>query len=201
MSFGRHANTQEPEQIFNMLINEPKDSVRVRLLWVFRRAAIPRLDLKLFEWALCKNKDLRSAAISALSQVSDKKIYELGREIVLNQELFEDTVEVVDLFIKNYRNDIPQLLLTSLKGVDVDEYGMHSIGCSIIELVDQNCDSELSVLFNWVYEETPCTQCRYDAIIHLERLQQLNKRLINECKFDASEEIRDFVSNLNRYPN
>ena len=41
--FGRHATPEELEAIYARLMQEKDDAIRVRLLWVFRRAPLPRL--------------------------------------------------------------------------------------------------------------------------------------------------------------
>ena len=198
LSFGRHATPQELEQVFHILMNETKESVIIRLLWVFRKVAMPQLHPKLFEWALCETPELKLAAISALSQVTDKKIYEFGKEMVSNVGLIGDNAAAIDLFVNNYGDDIPQLLSASLKDIELDEQEAHSIGFNIVDLAEKNSDQKLSTLLKWVYENTPCTNCRYKAIEHLAELKQLDEALINECKYDASEEIRGFAMKLSK---
>jgi hypothetical protein len=48
----------------------------------------------------------------------------------------------------------------------------------------------------WVYENTPCSNCRERAAKGLNEIGALSQEMIDECLWDGSEEIRKFAKGL-----
>ncbi len=193
VGFGRYATTEELDKIYSLLLKEPDESVIVRLLWVFRRTPMPYLNSALFEWATGTHKLLRSASIAALSQMSDSQVHNLAQSKVANNEILGADSEAIDLFIHNYESDDAKLIEQALNLVKPDREDAHSLGYSVLSVVKQQKDAALAEALEWVYENTPCTNCRYRAIVQLDGFQQLKSELIQECFYDASPEIREFA--------
>lgn len=192
-AFGRKATKEELEQVYNNLLSETDEAVKLRLLWVFRRIPMPNLDDRLIEWATGDDEPFREAAIAALAQLSDKRVHKLARLKMQNRELLGADSEAIDLFIYNYDSPDAGLIFQALLSVEPTVDEAHTLGYSITKLAEQNNDPRLGDSLKWVYENTPCTVCRYDAVLQLHGREQLSPSLIQECLFDASEEIRDFM--------
>jgi len=196
VNFGRHATPSELQQIYSLLLNETDTSIQLRFLWVFRRTEMPQLYPRLFDWANGTNEPLRSASIAALSQISDKQVHTFARKKIQNNELTGPDNEAIYLFINNYENGDAQLITQSLSILDPDDEDTHSLAYNVIELADKQNDPNLAGAMKWVYHNTPCTNCRYSSVIHLDKFKQLEDSLVQECLFDASEEIRTFAQQL-----
>jgi hypothetical protein len=193
VQFGQNATPSELEQVYAHLLTEKDPAVRLRLLWVFRRAPLPRLEETLFEWAKDPDDALRSAAIAALAQKADLRVHQLARSKARAGKLLSGDDEALDLFLKNYEDDDALLIDRALDGLRPDPEEAHSLGTSVIELTEQKQDPKLTNALRWVYENTPCTNCRYRTVKQLSSLGRLEDQLVDECEFDADVEIRAFA--------
>lgn len=191
--FGRHATPEELQEIYAQLLHEPDDDVRVRLLWVFRRTPLPQLDEVLFRYADGSNDALKAASIAALAQTGDERVHALARAKVQAGRLVGADSEALDLFLKNYAQEDARLVTEALAGLQPNPEDAHSLGFSIIYLVEQYKDAELTNALRWAYEQTPCTNCRHRVLKQLRELNQLDNQLLYECQFDAEEDIRLFA--------
>lgn len=192
-SFGRHATAEELKEIYLHLLSETEAAVRLRLLWVFRRAPLPDLDEMLFRWAEGSEDALRQAAIAALAQKADERVHTLARAKTRAGQLMGSDKEALSLFLNNYAADDAPLIIQALVSLNPNREDAHSLGFSLAELAEQKRDVELAEALTWVYENTPCMHCRYRAIKQLASVEQLNEALLSECEFDAEEDIRAFA--------
>ena len=97
------------------------------------------------------------------------------------------------LFLHNYDSSNSALIAKGLDGLHPDSEDAHSLGYSIRELAGRYDDPGLVDAMLWVYEETPCGFCRYQAIRWLDHHGQLTEILRFECQYDAEEDIQAFV--------
>jgi hypothetical protein len=193
VTFGKHANVEELEVIYDELLTESDHAVRTRMLWVFRRTKVPRLDEKLFEWANAPEDDLRAASISALAQISDESVHVFARKKLESRNFTGVDPEVFELFINNYDVRDAELINKRLVDLQPDLHDAHSIGLSLIKLADRYEDPGLAASVVWTYENTPCTHCRHATVLWLNHHLKLSDEQRFECKFDAEEEIRALV--------
>jgi hypothetical protein len=192
-AFGMHATLVELEIVLTQLLQEPGPAVRMRLLWVFRRGKLPRLDAQLFAWVNGKDEGLRSAAIAALARVSDPQVHRLAREKVEIGQLLGADQEGLNLFLYNYEDQDASLIARGLAGLHPNADEAHSLGYSAMELAEKFPGQELTETVVWVYENTPCAFCRYTAVKWLDQLGLLTAAQRYECQFDANEDIREMV--------
>jgi hypothetical protein len=193
MAFGRHATSEELEIIYTNLLTETEPLVLQRLLWVFRRAKLPRIDDKLLQWANGPEKALRSGAIIALTQLSDERINSLARDKAQTGSLLGADNVALDLFNNNYAPKDVDLIVQALTRLQPSADDAHSLGLSIIELAEKYEDRRLEKAVLWAYENTPCSFCRLKAVQWLDRFQMLPEALRFECKYDAEDDIRAYV--------
>ncbi len=189
-SFGMHATPEELESVFAQLLQENESATQMRLLWVFRRGKLPRLDSQLFAWANGVDKGLRAAAIAALAQVSDPQVHRLAREKVETGQLLGADREALDLFLNNFEDQDAGLIACRLAGIHPNADEAHSLGYSAMELADKVPGQELEEAVLWVYENTPCAFCRYKAVEWLDQAGLLTGAKRYECRNDADEDIR-----------
>jgi hypothetical protein len=195
MTFGIRATAAELETIFALLLTEADEDICLRLLWVFRRAPLPRLaDLprarlrqRLFDWADSQYGKLRMAAVAALARISDNRVYRLGRSKLANRQLTGVDTGTIDLFINNYHAGDAQLILAVLNEVEIDNEDLFSIGYSILRLSEKQSNLELGLLLNWMYDRTPCSCCREQAVTRLKEDGQITDILLAEYPFDSTE--------------
>ncbi len=198
--FGSHATKEELEIIYASLISENDPEVRMRLLWVFRRAQLPRLDHVVFQWASGKDEGIRSAVIAALTQVKDEKVHELAKEKVKKLELLGPDHEAIGLFHRNYEESDAELITSSLSSLMVNDEDAHALGYDLIELSESQADPNLSDAMKWVYEFTPCTFCRFKTLLQLKKFGFVDDKIADESKFDVNEDIRALFNSSCYHP-
>ncbi len=186
-SFGCRATGVELAEILNLLSRERDEEICLRLVWIFWRTPLPRLVDCLFGWVDSHNKQLRIATIKALSQISDRRVYELARMKVANYQLFGADIKTIDLFIHNYHLGDAELIFNSLNNEKIDNEDLVLIGCSIIALSEKEANPELSILLAWMYDRTPCSCCRSRAVKQLQQDRQLPDRILTEYQFDSTK--------------
>lgn len=193
MGFGQHATPGELEEIYRRLMMETDEEVQVRLLWVFRRAPLPRINELFLLWAGGCNDALKEASLYALSQISDPRIHALARAKVKEGRLRGEDCKTLHLFLNNYQPEDAPLIMTALGAIEPNPDEAHSLGLDLINLSERHGDGGLAPALRWVYENTPCSKCRHGAIEQLDRLNQLPDDVVYECLFDGDEEIRAFA--------
>lgn len=193
--FGRHATPEELEAIYARLMQEKDDAIRARLLWVFRRAPLPRLADVFVEWADGPNPELRSAAIAALSQVSDGRVHALAVSKAREGKLMNEDAEALSLFLNNYAPiSDARLIARALTDLRTDDDSAHRLGWGVLDLFERHADTALAPALKWVYKHTPGSSCRREAVKHLAALSELDGEMLRECQHDASADVRDVVS-------
>lgn len=190
-SFGRYATEEELEEVYSMLLATTDDVSRVRLLWVFRRAQLPQLADVIFLWATGENEELRRAAIAALAQNTNTRVHTLAKAKVTAGDLNGADSEALDLFLRNYQSEDAQLIATALAmSTPATDWEAHDLSWSLIDLAKQYDDPNLAATLRWAYENTPCTNCRYEIVKLLDKFQSLDEALLQECLHDAEEDTR-----------
>jgi hypothetical protein len=194
--FGVFATARELGKIYDLILKEPDNDVRMRLLWIFRRTSLPKYSKKFFDWANGKHKRLRSASIAALAQVSNEKVHTLARAKVKSNQITDADNEAIDLFINNYKSRDAIYIIQALFSVKPNPDDTHALSHSIRELTDIHKDLQLTNALAWVYENTPCTLCREDIVKKLSEFGGLNNSILRECLYDANEDTVAVARNL-----
>lgn len=190
MIFGKYATSDELEIAFQRLMKEPDEEVCVRLLWIFRRAQMPRLDPRLWQFVASANKQLRDAVFEALARLRHPAIGEYARGMLRADGLTEKNLRVLKLLVLNYRPEDGELISSALRRVNPETESTHGIGMTILEICKENCGPELFEALNWIYEHTPCSNCRRQAVELLLKQGKIAPEVLEECRYDAIERIR-----------
>jgi len=200
MKFGRWASTEHLDRILDELHVESNPETCLRMLWIFRKATLPRFDNRIWSLAQDGPAELRAAALKALSTLKDPRLGDLGRARLMGGTFSPDDAEVIDLFIHNFRTGDETLLLAALRELTIDDDEAHFLGSSVIDVCEENNSPALSDLLHWIYSSNPCTICRKQAIQLLIASGSLAESTAIECLHDASRDIRDIVKNNERVP-
>ena len=191
--FGEIATQQEREIVYETLLQTTDTATRIRLLWVFRGGPLPRLDPVIFDWTQGADGALAEAAIGALSQSTDERIHALARHKIQSGAILPENSAVLDLFINNYANGDGVRITQALASLSPDEDETYDLGLSLLDIAERHHDAALGPALAWLYERTPCTNCRYETVVHLHKLGQLEAAVLEECRFDANADIREFA--------
>jgi hypothetical protein len=195
--FGRYARDEDLDLILNRVIVETNAETCLRLLWVFRRKArLPRLDARVLALASDRDPRMREAATMALSSLSSPIVGELGRQLLRDGSFNAERSYEIELFANNYQEGDEILILTSLENLVLTDDEAHYLGMSVLRICENNDSKALVCLAKWIYQTNPCTICRNSAITLIRKWSGLPSIISNECRYDASREIREQVSAL-----
>lgn len=196
VTFGKHATKEELGAVFATFESEKDPEVLLRLLWVFRRATLPTIHELILRWTAGPDDALREAAINALGEVKSEAVHQLAIEKVKNAELVGPDSDAIRLFHQNYDNTDARLICSTLLSIEANEEDTHSLGFDLIHLSRIQSDPDLASALKWVYEKTPCMYCRYQALLELDRYNQVDEQIANEIPFDAEPDIRALAGKL-----
>ncbi len=188
-NFGKYATREELEVIHSEFLKEKDDDIRLRLLWVFSGAQIPYLDENLFELANGTDEKLRSASINALAQITDSLVHELAKYKVKTRQLLGADNNALQLFVNNYATEDANLIIQALLSIKPNQEDAHSLVNDIIDIAKRHNDAAFVDALIWGYGITPCSNCRHDVVVQLDLLDHFNGYILNECAFDAYEDI------------
>lgn len=198
-TFGRYAEQEDLKVIFAELLKAKEDAVRKRLLWIFSTIPLPAIHECFFEWADSNDEELRAAILSAFGNSKDDRVHEFARQRVREGKILGwGNSFVLDIFEKNFANDDAKLISDAILASKPTEDDIHRFGLSITSIAAENKTRELKELLMWVYENTPCSNCRESAVKRLNEIGALNQKMIDECIWDGSEDIREFASSLTK---
>lgn len=191
LRWGEQARADDLAQAAADLLAE-QDEGRLRAyLEIFRRRPFP-LDVdRLLELMRHSNDRIMAGAATALSLVADARIRALALEISADPSLEGWRKSWgVQLLRSNFETvDVP--LLIQLLEAPNDEFGLHSVGFAIVDVLGANLVPEVVPVLRLLYEREPCTNCRRDAVELLRRLGALPDWLLEECRYDAGEYLRE----------
>jgi hypothetical protein len=190
MRFGIYATEEESNIVYNKLLTEEREEQLISYLWVFRRREVPALDDKLFTLTKSKNKDIGSAAIRALMHTTHPRIRSLAIELhdSGDDELF---IPAIELFVNNYKNGDYRYIEKATVESDDTEF-LHSTGYDILNIFEKPPDKGMLTCLTWVYENTPCSNCRENAVKLLAKNKILTESIRQECQFDCVEYTKNF---------
>ncbi|MBS0290435.1 MAG: hypothetical protein JSS07_10445 [Proteobacteria bacterium] len=186
----KYATHEQINFIFNNLITETRKNQCIRYLTFFARRAFPRINEMVLGLALSQDHEIQNAAIKALSNSQHHMIHELAISLCN-----EDNISFnkhIGLFIHNYQVGDYQLIESMLRD-DLDEHKIHEIAESLIKICKKHMEPGLINCLLWLYEHSPCSRCRKEAVLLLIKHELLPEDLLQECQFDCDEQIRDIA--------
>jgi hypothetical protein len=193
MTFGRHATAEELETVLAQLLTTSTPRVCQRLLWVFNRIAMPRIAPQVWELAQHEDEELRDAALSALSNMRDPAVGELGRRILRERGLGGTDASVLGLFTNNFCEGDAELILTHLDGLALTDDDAHGYSYRVVDICEKNDAAVIAGLAEWTYKSNPCSVCRRYAVERMIALNSLSPALAWESGFDADTKIQQLV--------
>jgi hypothetical protein len=194
--WGLYADDSELAMVFQHLSAAQEANVIANLLRVFSMRAAPEFVVRLVELGQHGDCQVRRWAHIALEKIE----HPLVREYVLSQ--LEDGVRdgsVAGLFIRNYQGGDEHRILEAIELPD-DDWDRHGLLMDVIKVLENNPDADCSQLGIIAYASTPCENCRFRAARLLIDQRVAPEWLIDECRFDSSEECRDLVADFSRPP-
>jgi hypothetical protein len=187
--WARNASIQELETAADDLLAETDKERLFGYLLMFRQRPFPRAIDRLLELARGEDKRIARGALVALSNIQDERVRALGLNLLAQSEWLGNAVELLTV---NSQDGDYRILETLLgQHTDPDEYDW--LGHGVLRFVEAHRSAEAERALLLLYENGPCTLCRYRVVKELMAISRLPHCMREECQYDAYSETRKLV--------
>lgn len=186
----RNASEEELEVAFRRLLFETRTEPLRRWLALFREVAVPRLDDRLFDLAVSEDQEVRRAAVRALANVQAPEVRDFALRLLRERgsAVLLDS-EAARLFTASYEPGDHRALEAALPAEGSVDH-LHGLSQDLLQVTQVQKSPELAGCLRWVYEHTPCSLCREEAVRELIEREQAPEDLLRECLHDVSGDTR-----------
>ncbi|MHB0999895.1 MAG: hypothetical protein ACYC27_11680 [Armatimonadota bacterium] len=160
-----------------------------KLAWylqIFWKRAYPFHPAPLIQMLDSSNSKLSISAFNVLSQINHPDIRALFDRLIQNREW---AASAIRLLVNNYQ-DGDHIIIEKLLEHETDVHKLDKMVfwvCNVFKCI--NVPESLRSLM-LVYEKSPCSLCRYKSVKLMDALGQLPAWIIDECVYDADEDLR-----------
>lgn len=194
ISWGHYASDDNLARIFESMLRQTNPDRLCKYLRVFTRRALPSFDSRLLPYAYHDNSEVRKFAHKALSNYSNQSVRELAVEKLKAGRFLEGELVLLE---KNYQPGDAALLERILQIPD-DRDLLHGVLFDLVKVFQSNKVAESTNLMLFVYDQSPCSNCRRNAVEILISTGTAPDWLLVECHYDSSEEIRSMVKSIGK---
>ena len=168
---------------------------KIKALDAFHWTPYPADPSPILRDALSDHENLRHAAWYVLRDIRHPAV----RSFAMTH--LQDEEEAFDAFCGNYEKRDEDLLMSHLQSQTIDfecTTNWHGDQLSVLIMEKRQPSAPISAL-RFIFDTTFCSECRADALRQLGRRRMLTPELLEECQFDANDEIRSYARRcLNR---
>ena len=190
--WGRHAPDESLPPVAEAMFAERDPERLVRYLSVFSGRALPAFDPRLLGFSEHPESEVRCRALAALKMYSEDTVRALALDRLGNGEVADG---VLALLTRNYRPGDHLLIEAALRPMEnVGE--LHWLIMDVLDIFEKNRTPDCIEALVFAYEQTPCSNCRLLAVEIMLDQDVFPDRYLEECVFDANEDIRDIVGGI-----
>ena len=188
--FAWQLSEEELRQHAENYVNETDPEKRAELINAFTQRPFPLDPEPIIKDALSENEHMRSEAWSALSLIRHPKVRSFAMEN-LNAERSMLIPVLVANYIDEDRPLIEGMLAELPQGEDKVEI-IHALARSV--KARHGFRSKLPPwLLYYLYDNNRCSLCREDVIKEMSQRRLLTDEMLQECLYDANEDIRKYA--------
>lgn len=180
------------ERVFARLMAENDSGKQFCLLGAFHYTAMPRFEPSILDLVDSPVEALRDQAANALSNMSVPEIRAKGRELLKAMAEREDWANGFLLLNGSGRAEDLPLIVDSLNAVSLRTMAasaVHNIVWNVIPLARIGNPIDAAPIMLWVYENSPCANCRGKSVSWLVENNVAPEALLMECLDDCDEYI------------
>jgi hypothetical protein len=190
VAWGRDAPIDEVQSVFDAMMSESEPTRLRHYLRVFQQRALPVIVTRLLRLAAHEDSEIRRRANTALSMYAHPAVRALAVERLRTARTDEHELK---LLAKNFQAGDSSLVEPVLRvRADTDE--CHDLVYQLAEVCTANPVVELATTMHFVYEHSPCSNCRRRAVQSLIAINAAPAWLLEECRHDSSEQTRALVA-------
>jgi hypothetical protein len=137
-------------------------------------------------------KRVREQAHSTMSHHADPELRKAAYETLARGEV-SNFVSLLHRFARR-RDTGPMVEAISAPGAFEDDFELHGTVLDLRRLLEKKKRMKDSRLPLWIYENSPCRMCRYDAVKKMVQRSILPRWIAEECLSDAYDETREIAA-------
>jgi hypothetical protein len=184
--WGEKADEAELRTVAQRLSTATDPAALRNCLICFWKRVYPRARRQMMELAGHPAPEVRRAALSALAEHADADVRALAVRRIRAGHVADGVVRLLE---RNYATGDHELLAQALC-VPTDPDTLHGVAQDVLAVLEANPSPGVRTCALMVYEYTPCSLCRSDAVRLLVEQNQAPPWLIEEGRFDADSHTR-----------
>lgn len=187
--WGRHAPVEHLIAVRDELLREESPERIQRYLRCFTYGVLPELDPCFLRLANHEDTRVRDLAQRAASHYAHPDVRNLALDRLSAGQFVHSEVL---LLTKNFQPGDAALLMGALRP-DVDIHDLHGVGHDLLKVFSANTTPECLEPMLFLYEHTPCSSCREDAVEIMMSTNIAPAWVLDECRFDCVPTLRSRV--------
>ncbi|MBL8823510.1 MAG: hypothetical protein JNJ77_13055 [Planctomycetia bacterium] len=193
-SWGRHASVDDLATVFESMILQSDPGRLSKYFRIFMHQPLPTFDARMLSFAWHANPEVRKSAHKALSNYSHTSVRKLVVDKLEAGLFIEGELK---LLARNYEHG-DAAKLERILHVSDDRDLLHGVLFDLVKVFQSNKVAESTNLMLFVYDQSPCSNCRRNAVELLLSTGTAPDWLLVECQYDSSEEIRLMVKSIEK---
>jgi hypothetical protein len=186
--WGTQADPEQREVVYSALLETNEPEQVTRFFRCFSKSGVPRFDTRLLPWIFHTDRTVQWAAVRAVASFGHPELRSAALQLIANGDLAHGARLLVGNFEEG---DLSRCAQRFERPTDIDQ--CHSLCGELLELCAAHpCPEALDCLL-CVYEFSPCSTCRYDAVKALIGIGIAPAWLLEEAAFDADPDTRALV--------
>lgn len=193
----RRGRTEDVQKLAGLYRAEHEPYLRARLLELFaNRECADLLDAEMvISDAKSEDGGLRESAFRVLAHMHGEAVRKLALELWRHGERPGD---VIDMLANNYRAEdhdrlsaLVRALPITYEETDVSWHGAFQAVLGLLET--RGVKRPPKELLRYMYERTLCSCCREYILREMSRRRMLTEELLQECRYDCNEAVREYA--------
>ena len=163
----------------------------IKLLWLFCKKPFPGDPDRLIALAHSTDDTLAESAMWALEHTASPKIRDLALKFTDANRIVQ---RVPSLLIRNYQPG-DENLVTDLLSQTLEDFEYHTMNINAGEFFEAHPELDCSEAMAHVYENNPCSMCRWSAMnLWVKSRKILSATILEEALWDCDLDTRKLVS-------
>ncbi|QQE12963.1 hypothetical protein JD969_05755 [Planctomycetota bacterium] len=181
--WGMRADEEDLKVVADAMYEEVDEGFLKDFMWVFDLRALPRVEQKAIDWMGHEDREVRQLAYEMMGNVKDERVRAWGmRKLKAGEDLADGAYR---LFKVNMKAGDEKLLREAAR-VFGDPDDLHGEMLDIVNLVHEQKDAELVDLIMFIYEWSPCGECKKGMVEKMRELECLPRWVDDELTWDVS---------------
>ena len=145
-------------------------------------------------WLDTSLRPLSWKANQVLARFSDESIRLKALELLQTIPSKRNWYNGFELILSSFRPEDEEAIITALQTHRFpNEWHLHSAGMDVIKLAETYPEVAFREPLLWFYERTPCSICRYNIVVELDKRQLVPKEIWEECFDDCDVGLRELA--------